>query len=42
LKRAVEAEQASVELVRRVAAYLQRAEHDPALPFDAAGAERPG
>jgi tetratricopeptide (TPR) repeat protein len=35
LKSAVEAEQASVEVVRRVAAYLQRAEHDPALPFEA-------
>jgi tetratricopeptide (TPR) repeat protein len=35
LKSAVEAEQASEELVRRVAAYLRRAEHDPALPFEA-------
>jgi hypothetical protein len=33
LKAAVESERASLELVSRVAAYLRRAEHDPALPF---------
>jgi len=34
LKTAMESEQASLELVSRVAAYLRRAEHDPALPFE--------
>lgn len=34
LKAAVESERASLELVSRVAAYLRRAEHDPALPFE--------
>jgi tetratricopeptide (TPR) repeat protein len=34
LRQAVEAEQASAELVRRVASYLKRAERDPALRFE--------
>jgi tetratricopeptide (TPR) repeat protein len=38
LKRAVEGEQATLELVSRVAAYLRRAEHDPALRFERSGA----
>ncbi|MBW8876037.1 MAG: tetratricopeptide repeat protein [Acidobacteria bacterium] len=35
LKQAIEAETASAELVARVAAFLQRAENDPGLKFDA-------
>jgi tetratricopeptide (TPR) repeat protein len=38
LKRVVEGEQATLELVSRVAAYLRRAEHDPALRFERSGA----
>jgi tetratricopeptide (TPR) repeat protein len=34
LKQAVEAERANVELVSGVAAYLRRAQHDPALRFE--------
>jgi tetratricopeptide (TPR) repeat protein len=37
LRQAVEAERASVELVASVAAYLRRAQHDPALRFQEAG-----
>jgi tetratricopeptide (TPR) repeat protein len=37
LQQAAEAEQASVELVSGVAAYLRRAQHDPALRFQGVG-----
>ncbi|HSK80904.1 MAG TPA: hypothetical protein VLQ45_30910 [Thermoanaerobaculia bacterium] len=37
LKQAAEAERASLELVRSVAEYLRRAQHDPALRFEGAG-----
>lgn len=37
LKQALEAERASVELVTGVAAYLRRAQHDPALRFEEVG-----
>ena len=37
LKQALEAERASVELVSGVAAYLRRAQHDPALRFQEVG-----
>ncbi|HSF43209.1 MAG TPA: hypothetical protein VLT87_25640 [Thermoanaerobaculia bacterium] len=37
LKQAAEAERASLEVVRRVAEYLRRAQHDPALRFEGAG-----
>ncbi|HSN86360.1 MAG TPA: tetratricopeptide repeat protein [Thermoanaerobaculia bacterium] len=37
LKQAAEAERASLEVVRRVADYLRRAQHDPALRFEGAG-----
>lgn len=33
LRQAVETEQVSLELVRDVAAYLRRAQHDPVLRF---------
>jgi tetratricopeptide (TPR) repeat protein len=35
LRRAVEAERASLDVVTRVADYLRRAQHDPSLRFDA-------
>lgn len=34
LRQAVEAEQASLEVVTRIASYLRRAQHDPALKFE--------
>ena len=37
LKQAAEAERASLEVVRRVADYLRRAQHDPELRFEGAG-----
>ena len=37
LKQAAEAERASLEVVRNVADYLRRAQHDPALRFEGAG-----
>lgn len=37
LRQALEAEQASLELVTRVAAFLKRAEHDPDLRFETPG-----
>ena len=37
LKQALEAERASIELVSGVAAYLRRAQHDPALRFEGMG-----
>jgi tetratricopeptide (TPR) repeat protein len=37
LKQALEAERASLELVTGVAAYLRRAQHDPALRFEEVG-----
>ncbi|HSF40889.1 MAG TPA: tetratricopeptide repeat protein [Thermoanaerobaculia bacterium] len=37
LKQAAEAERASLEVVRRVADYLRRAQNDPALRFEGAG-----
>lgn len=35
LRQAIEAEKATVELVSKIADYLRRAQHDPALPFQA-------
>lgn len=37
LKQAAEAERASLELVRSVAAFVRRAQHDPELRFEGAG-----
>ncbi len=35
LKRAAEAERATLELVTRIASYIRRAEHEPEMPFEA-------